>query len=105
MTTHSVAEMKTEKHPLHTPAFENAPVQAGSERKNMEELSSRSVSSWLRFFNFTIDFSIWFVLAFITMLLLDELLPTVSQFTIKAMVYSAITGLFFAYYFVLEKLF
>lgn len=97
--------MKTENHPFPTPADTNASVQAGAERNNLEVPGSRPVSSWARFLNFAIDFSIWLVLAFFTMYLLDRWFPNVSQFTIKTMAYSAMIGLFFAYYFILEKLF
>lgn len=73
--------------------------------KVLERLSSEAVSSWIRFLNFFIDFSIWLVLAFTAIVLLDHFLPTVDHFTINALAYTVMAGLFLAYYLILESRF
>lgn len=71
--------------------------------KPLNAASARSVHPGIRALNFIVDMFIWFVLAFISVILLDHLLPTLNHFTINAIAYSVMAALFLAYHTISRK--
>jgi uncharacterized RDD family membrane protein YckC len=80
-------------------------LEPGSTIKPLNAAGARSVHPGIRALNFIVDMSIWFVLAFISVILLDHLLPTLNHFTINAIAYSVMAALFLAYHTIFEYYF
>ena len=80
-------------------------LEPGSTVKPVNAAGARSVHPALRALNFIVDMFIWFVLAFISVILLDHLLPTLNHFTINAIAYSVMATLFLVYHTVFEYYF
>lgn len=58
-----------------------------------------------RLVNFTIDSFVWLLLAFMAIVLLDHLFPRLDHFSINALAYISMLGLYLGYYFLMESLF
>ena len=72
-----------------------------TERNKNQNLNNKSVSSLIRFVNFIIDTIIWYIIAFIVMILLVIISGEFS----KLMGYAILFVIFFCYYYIMEAIY
>ena len=103
--TISAAKAEVQSRNIDKSTYEKLSAKSAAEKNKLEKSTIKSVHSGIRFLNFVIDLFIWFILAFISVILLDHYLPTADHFTINLLAYSVMIGLFLGYYFILEYFF